>query len=486
MKQRVSNQHDNFRYDPLLYNADLAPMAAARRDWNWFNMATVWMGMVHNVVAYEAAAGLMAIGFSALQCLYIIGTAYLALCVAMWFNARSGTRYGIPFCVIIRSSFGPRGAMLPIGLRAICAIFWFSVQAYAASQALNAILSTLWPGWADLHQHIAGQSIQMWLAMAMMWALHGVIGAHGVHRIRNFELYAGPLVLIVAGVASGWAIYVCHGVGPLFDQPSQLHGTTLWLKFGAAVTSIIGIWASYAVNIPDLSRFVRSQRDQVIGQAIGLPLTAILFTPMSILITSATVVQFGYPIWNPVDILIKINNPALTLVGGATIIIAALSVNVAGNIMPAAYDLLSIFPRQFDFNRGSKMVLFLGIGAVPWLWFDHPENIYMVLNIIASTLAPITGIMLADYYFIRHQKLQLNWLYVFSGPYYGQNGWRMSAVAAMLITLFFLYSVQVFHMSALISSMSWFVGVALSGLIYALLNDKTEMPDTGQEGGETG
>ncbi|GBQ59952.1 NCS1 family nucleobase:cation symporter-1 [Komagataeibacter swingsii] len=472
MNQLASSRNDNFEYDPVLYNADLAPVPASRRDWNWFNMATVWMGMVHNVVAYEAAAGLMAIGFSALQCLYIIGSAYFALCVAMWFNARSGTRYGLPFCVLIRSSFGPRGAMIPIGLRAICAIFWFSVQAYAASQALNAIISALWPGWAHFEYAIGGQSIQMWLAMCMIWVLHGVISTHGVHRIRNFELYAGPLVMIVAGIAAGWAIYVCHGVGPLFDQPSHLQGTAFWLKFGAAVTSIIGIWASYAVNIPDLSRFVRSQRDQVIGQAIGLPLTAILFTPMSIFITSATIVQFGYPIWNPVDILVKIDNTLLTLVGGATIIIAALSVNVAGNIMPAAYDLLSMFPRQFDFNRGSKMVLFLGIGVVPWLWFDHPENIYTVLNIIAGTLAPITGIMLADYYFIRHQKLHVNWLYVFSGPYYGCHGWRMSAISSMLLTLFFLYFSQIFHIFSFINSMSWFIGVFLSGLIYSILNYK--------------
>ncbi|CAP54990.1 putative allantoin permease [Gluconacetobacter diazotrophicus PA1 5] len=460
--------------DPLLWNPDIAPLPRQKRDWTWITLAAVWMGMVHNVVAYEAAAGLMAIGFSAMQCLLIVWTAYCSLFVAMWFNARAGTEWGIPFCVLIRAAFGPRGAVIPVAIRAVVAIFWFSVQSYAASQALDAIAASLWPDWSSLHLP-DGTALGPWLAVTMIWGLHALVAAHGIHRIRNFELVAGPLVLVVAGAAALWAIRICHGTGPLFAIPSTLHGSALFLKGGAAVTSIIGIWASFAVNIPDLSRFVRSQRDQAIGQLIGLPVTAVIFTPMSILITSATLVMFGKPIWNPVEILMRIHNTPLTLAGGITIIVAALSVNVAGNIVPAAYDLLSLFPRRLDFDRAGITVILLGLFVAPWLWFDHPQTVFALLGLLSAVLAPITGIMLADYYLVRRQTIDLAQLYSFSGLYAGRRGWRPSALAATGLTLLLLLPPALLPAGTLpgqdaINAVSWFLGIATGALLYTGFN----------------
>ena len=461
--------------DPLLWNPDIAPLPPQKRDWTWVTLAAVWMGMVHNVVAYEAAAGLMAVGFSALQCLLIVWTAYCSLFAAMWFNARAGTEWGIPFCVLIRSAFGPRGAVIPVAIRAVVAIFWFAVQSYAASEALDAILASLWPAWDSLHLPGSGTSLGLWLSMALVWGLHALVAAHGMHRIRNFELVAGPLVLVVAGAASLWAVRICHGTGPLFAIPSTLHGSALFLKGGAAVTSIIGIWASFAVNIPDLSRFVRSQRDQAIGQLIGLPVTAVIFTPMSILITSATIVTFGKPMWNPVDILTQIHSTPLTLIGGTTIIIAALSVNVAGNIVPAAYDLLSLFPRRLDFDRAGIAVILLGLLAAPWMWFDHPQAVFALLGILSAILAPITGIMLADYYLVRRQTLDLPQLYSFTGLYAGRHGWRPSALAATALTLLLtlpptLFPAGTFPGQDAINAVSWFLGILAGGGLYRAFN----------------
>ncbi|GAN76523.1 NCS1 family nucleobase:cation symporter-1 [Acidisphaera rubrifaciens] len=458
-----------FAGDTGLFNADLAPVPPAGRDWSWVNMSTVWMGMVHNVVAYEAAAGLMQLGLSALQSLAAVAVAYFVLFVAMWFNARPGTAYGIPFCVLIRSSFGPRGAQLPVVIRGFCAIFWFAVQGYAGSLAIDAIIGTLIPAWNTLTMPILGMALKGWVAVALFWALHAWIVSHGVHRIRNFELIAGPLVILVGLLATAWGLTVAHGVGPLFDQPSRLTGTDAWLTFCVGVTGMIGIWSTFAVNIPDLSRFVRSERDQVIGQLIGLPLTAIVFTAMSVVTTSATILVFGHPIWDPVQLLLALHEPWVLLLGGVTIIVATLSVNVAANIMPAAYDLVNLMPRRLGFNSASMLVLVIGLFFAPWLWFHNANSIFAVLGGIGGLLGPVTGIMLTDYYLIRRQRLSVPELYRYEGRYAGRGGWNPAGVWAFLIGGTCALIGAVVPALHTIYAFAWFIGIAVGAAVYGVL-----------------
>ncbi|GAJ29041.1 NCS1 family nucleobase:cation symporter-1 [Acidomonas methanolica] len=455
-----------FLPDPSLYNEDLAPIPQEKRDWTWLNMATVWMGMVHNIVVYEAAAGLMAIGFSAWQCLEIVAVAYVVLFLAMGLNARAGTRYGIPFCVLIRSAFGPSGAQLPVILRGFCAIFWFSVQAYAATQAVDAIAGTIWPVWKTAAAGVLGMPLHRWGALVVVWLLHAWIMNHGVTRIRNFELIAGPLVIVIGALATVWALKVGHGPGPLFAVPGRLHGWNFALAFAGGVTGMIGMWATFAVNIPDLSRFVRSQRDQVIGQAIGLPVTALVFTPMAIITTSATVLLFGRAIWNPVDLLLTLDKPLVTVLGGGVIVLATLSVNVVANIMPACYDLINLSPEKLNFHRASFLVLGIGLLFAPWLWFSEAESIYRVLDIISGLLGPVTGIMLADYFILRARHLDVPDLYRRDGCYAASNGWNPAAIAAFLLGGFCANLGLVWPRAVWIGHLSWFVGLAVAAGLY--------------------
>ncbi len=458
---------DPSRQDPGLFNADLAPVPRRRRDWSWVNMSTVWMGMVHNVVAYEAAAGLMALGLDAVQSLLAVAAGYTVLFLAMWFNARPGTRYGIPFCVLIRSSFGPRGAQIPVALRGFCAIFWFAVQGYVGSLAIDAILGTLIPAWSHLTAPFLGLALKGWLALALFWALHAWIVSHGVHRIRNFELVAGPLVILVGVLATFWGLHVAHGPGPLFAQPSRLHGGALWYTFAVGVTGMIGIWSTFAVNIPDLSRFVRSERDQVIGQLVGLPLTAIVFTAMSVITTSATILVFGHPIWDPVALLLALHQPVVLLLGGVTIIVATLSVNVAANIMPAAYDLVNLMPRRLNFNSASLLVLGIGLLFAPWLWFKDADSIFKVLGAIGGLLGPVTGIMLVDFYLVRRQTLAVDELYSHTGRYRARGGWNPAGISAFLLGGAAALIGTVVPSLATLGAFSWFVGIAVGAAVYA-------------------
>jgi NCS1 family nucleobase:cation symporter-1 len=456
--------------EPGLYSADLAPVPPERRDWTWVNMSTVWMGMVHNVVAYETAAGLMALGMNAWQALACTAIAYGVLFVAMWFNAVSGTRYGLPFCVLIRSSFGPRGAQVPVVLRGFVAIFWFAVQAYAGSEAINAIFGTLWAPWKSLTAPILGLALNGWISVGLFWVLHGWIVSHGVHRIRNFELFAGPLVILVGIIATIWGLNVGHGLGPLFDQPSHLAGSKGWLTFAGGVTGLIGVWSTFAVNIPDLSRFVRSERDQVLGQLVGLPITAVVFTLMSVIVTSATVIAFGKPIWNPVTLLLDIGNPLILILGGITIIIATLSVNVAANIMPACYDLVNLFPRQLNFARASMVVLIIGLLFAPWVWFKDADSIFKVLGTIGGLLGPVTGIMLADYYIVRRRHYAVAEFYRYDGLYGASKGWNIAGLAAFVLGGLAAMSGLFVPGLASLYAFSWFIGVAVGAAVYLALS----------------
>jgi NCS1 family nucleobase:cation symporter-1 len=464
----LSPAFDKSTPEPGLYNEDLAPVPIERRDWTWVNMSTVWMGMVHNVVAYETAAGLMALGMNAWQAIAATAVAYLFLFFAMWFNAVSGTRYGLPFCVLIRSSFGPRGAQLPVLIRGFVAIFWFAVQAYAGSEAIDAILGTLWPAWTAIDTPIIGLSLHGWLSVAIFWVLHAWIVSHGVHRIRNFELVAGPLVIIVGIMATVWGLQVGHGLGPLFAQPSHLSGTKGWLIFATGVTGLTGTWCTFAVNIPDLSRFVRSERDQVLGQLIGLPITAVVFTLMSVIVTSATIIVFHKPIWDPVTLLLAIGNPAVLIFGGITIVIATLSVNVAANIMPACYDLVNLFPRRLNFVSAGMAVLVIGLLFFPWLWFKNADSIFKVFGGIGGILGPVTGIMLADYFGLRQQRYEVADLYRYDGQYAASGGWNFAGIIAFVLGSFVALSGLFIPGLSELYAFSWFIGVAAGAAIYLI------------------
>lgn len=257
----MEDQETLIEKDPSLYNEDLAPLQKEKRNWNWLNYTTVWMGMVHNIVAYETAGSLLGLGMSVWQALATVITANIILIIAMWLNSAAGAKYGIPFPVLIRASFGYKGAQLPIIIRAFVAIFWFAVQAYLGSKAVGAVLGALIPGWNSLSSvHFLGLGLNDALAVGLFWILHAWVISHGMERVKFFELWAGPLVIVLGLALVIWSISVSNGLGPLFDEPSQLTGGAFWAAFGISVTGLIGTWATLILNIPDFTRFARSQK----------------------------------------------------------------------------------------------------------------------------------------------------------------------------------------------------------------------------------
>lgn len=456
--------------DPSLYNEDLAPVPKERRTWDWINYSTIWMGMVHNIVSYELAASLLALGMSVWQALGAVILSNVVLIAAVWLNSVAGTKYGLPFPVLIRASFGYRGAHIPVLIRAFVGIFWFAAQAYAGSKAVGAIITVVYPGWASLGRiSLLGMGLQDWIGFAVFWLLHAWVISHGMERIRHFEMWAGPLVIILGFGLVGWAIHAAGGLGPLFAIQGTMSGGTFWNSFFLSVTGLIGVLATLVLNIPDLTRYSRSQKDQVLGQAIGLPVMMTVFAFMSILITAGTIIAFGKPITDPVQVLLQFKNPLVVLLGAFSLLVATLSVNIVANVVSPAYDLVNLLPTKLNFVKAGMASIIIGLFFAPWLWFDNASTIYTILGAIGGTLGPVAGIMLTDYYWVRRSHYDVNRLFMKQGEFSYIKGWNPNALIAMAVgVVAALIGLFVPALSA-VYTYNWFVGIAVGGLVYTLL-----------------
>ncbi|MFF2501066.1 NCS1 family nucleobase:cation symporter-1 [Peribacillus sp. NPDC058075] len=465
-----SNSNSVINPDPSLYNEDLAPVPKEKRTWNWISYSMIWMGMIHNIVSYELAGSLIAMGMSVWQALGAVIVANVALIVAIWLNSAAGTKYGLPFPVLIRASFGYKGAHIPVLTRAFVAIFWFAVQAYAGSKAVGAVITVLYPGWASLGDYsFWGMGLNDWIGFGTFWLLHAWVISHGMERVRRFEMWAGPLVIVLGLGLVYWAVDVANGFGPLFSIPGTLAGDEFWKSFFLSVTGMIGVLATLVLNIPDLTRFSKSQRDQVIGQAVGLPIMMTFFAFMSIMITAGTIIAFGKPITDPVQLLVQFDNPIVVLLGAFSLLIATLSVNVVANVVSPAYDLINLIPIKLNFVKAGIISIVIGVFFAPWLWFNNAGTIFNIIGAIGGTLGPVSGIMIVDYFLVRRSQYDLNSFFVKDGQYTYRNGWNPRAFIAMSMGVIVALIGLVVPSLHSLYTYNWFLGIAVGGVSYFFL-----------------
>ncbi|WP_035323797.1 NCS1 family nucleobase:cation symporter-1 [Peribacillus kribbensis] len=470
-----SNSNSVINPNPSLYNDDLAPVPKEKRTWGWVSYSMIWMGMVHNIVSYELAGSLIAMGMSVWQALGAVLLSNVALIAAIWLNSAAGTKYGLPFPVLIRASFGYKGAHIPVLIRAFVAIFWFAVQTYAGSKAVGAVIGVIYPGWQSLsHYSFLGMAVNDWIGFGTFWLLHAWVISHGMERVRRFEMWAGPLVIILGLGLVYWAVDTANGFGPLFAVPHTLSGGEFWKNFFLSVTGMIGVLATLVLNIPDLTRFSRSQKDQLIGQGIGLPLMMTFFAFMSIMITAGTIIAFGKPITDPVALLTQFDNPIVVLLGAFSLLIATLSVNVVANVVSPAYDLINLIPSKLNFVKAGLISIVIGLFFAPWLWFNNANSIFTIVGAIGGMLGPVSGIMIVDYFIIRKKQYDLNSFFIKEGQYSYNNGWNPRAFLATVIGVIVALIGLFVPSLASLYTYNWFLGIAVGGLSYYLLMRRTE------------
>jgi NCS1 family nucleobase:cation symporter-1 len=453
-----------------LYNHDLAPVPIARRTWTTYNYAALWVSMAHCIPTYMLASGLMASGMNWKQALFTILLGNTIVLVPILLNSHPGTKYGIPFPVFARAAYGTFGSNVPALMRALVACGWFGIQTWIGGEALQTFFKTVIPGWPTLlGAGAAGHTTTEWLSFLLFWGLNVFIIYRGMDLVREVENWAAPFVLVMTGVLVWWAISRAHGLGPLLAQPGKFRTVAeFWPVFVPSLTAMIGFWATLSLNMPDFTRFGRSQREQIIGQAVALPTTMSVFAAMGVLITSATAIIYGESIWDPVVLVGKFTSPVVVAISMFTVVVATIAVNIAANVVSPANDFANAFPRFISFKTGGLITGILGILIQPWKLLADPSGyIYTWLLGYSGGLGSIAGVLVVDYWLVRRRELRLEDLYLPHGIY---RGWNMRAIAATAIGCALAWGGLIVPALKPLYDYAWFVGFFAAGAVHLALS----------------
>src|ERR687897_49288 len=388
--------------DSPLSNGDLAPTTPERRTWGTYHLAALWVGLSIVITTYTLASGLIAAGMNWWQGLLTVSLGNLIVLIPILLNSHPGTKYGIPFPVLVRSSFGIRGANVAAMARALVACGWFGIQTWIGALALDTLMTTLTSGWADVSGHKA-------IAFGVFWIVQVAIIIRGIEGIKFLQSYAAPLLI---GGSVGLLIWGFGTAGNVFEASSQLVGGDggFWALFGPGLAANVGYWITLSMNIPDFTRYAKNQRSQIVGQSIAMPLTMTGFSFIGIAVTCATVIEFGEAIWDPVALVARLLDdlPVLLVIAMFIVVVAQISTNMAANVVSPSNDFSNLSPRQISFRAGGMITAVIGIISFPWkLYEDVGAYIFTWLVGYGSLLAAFAGVMIVDYWILRKTRLDV-------------------------------------------------------------------------------
>jgi nucleobase:cation symporter-1, NCS1 family len=470
-----------------LYNADLAPVSAADRSWTLWNIAALWVGMAVCIPTYTLAAGMITQGMSWKQALLTITLGNLIVLLPMILNAHAGTRYGVPFPVLLRASFGTVGANIPAMMRALVACGWFGIQTWIGGAAIYTLTLVVFgkePAGPEQMLPVLGLSPGQLFSFLVFWAINIIVIIKGIDTIKRLETYAAPFLLLIGVGLLIWGIRGAGGLDVIFapETVAKVRGNLVgefdfWTVFWPNLTAMVGFWATLSLNIPDFSRYARSQRDQMLGQLIGLPTTMAFYSFIGITVTCATVVIFGEAIWDPVQLLGRFDNKLTVAFALFALTVATLSTNIAANVVSPANDFANLRPRSISFRRGGLITGLIGILIMPWkLYTDLANYIFTWLIGYSALLGSIAGVMLVDYFIIRRRRLSVEDLYDVSGAYSYSNGINWRAVVAVAVGIGFNVpgflaqassgAIAVPAFFSQLYTYAWFISLGLSGAVY--------------------
>jgi NCS1 family nucleobase:cation symporter-1 len=499
----------------VFYNRDMAPTTRAERKWGTRDIAALWISMSACIPTYMLASSLINGGMNWWQGVLTIFLGNVIVLIPMVLNAHAGTKYGIPFPVYCRASFGILGANVPALLRALVACGWFGIQTWIGGWAIYKILAVYFPAWEQqpFHFHVGqvsavlgtafsgplqalpflypkaeglplipviGINLPQLLCFLFFWAINMFVIYRGIESIR-FLLNIKAPVLIALGLALlAWAYGEAGGFGPILSQGSKFgepgKAASFWVFFFPALTANVGFWATLSLNIPDFTRYSYSQRDQVVGQALGLPTTMGLYSFIGVAVTSATIAIYGYAIWDPVVLLSLFTSPVVLVVAMFSLCLATLATNLAANVVSPANDFANLWPRKITFRIGGLITGVIGILIQPWKLVADPSGyIFTWLIAYSALLGAVGGILIADYFLIRKTRLDLPGLYRKDGPYWYTLGLNPVALFALLAGIApcvpgFLATVKVVEVPGFwkeLYNYAWFISFAIAFVLYA-------------------
>jgi NCS1 family nucleobase:cation symporter-1 len=448
-----------------LYNEDLAPIPSSRRSWSTYNYAALWIAMSVNIPTYMLASGMIAGGMSWRQAIFTVFLGNVLVLAPMLLNAHAGAKYGIPFPVFARASFGVLGANVPAILRALVACGWFGIQTWIGGEAIDAMVVALVPSW---HNYPAG----VWICFAGFWLLHVIVIMRGIRTIKFLQGITAPFLLMIGVALLAWAVVKAGGFGTMLAAPSKFQTFGEFFHFFVpSLTGVVGFWATVALNIPDFTRYARSQRSQVLGQALGLPTTMTFYSFIGVAVTSATAIIFGQAIWDPVQVLARLGNPIAVVIAMLALLLATLNVNVAANLVSPSNDFSNLSPRLISFRTGGLITCVVGVAVFqPWkLLANYSNYIFGWLVGYSGFLGPIAGVMICDYFVARKKILLVEDLYLRQGFYEFSRGFNWRALAALVAGAGLAFIGLVVPSLRVLYDYAWFVGFGMSFVVYWML-----------------
>jgi NCS1 family nucleobase:cation symporter-1 len=470
--------------DSPYINHDLAPTRISERKWAMRDIAALWISMSACVPTYMLASSLIAAGMNWWQAVFTIFLGNTIVLAPMILNAHAGTKYGIPFPVYCRPAFGILGANVPAVLRALVACGWFGIQAWIGGAAIYQIMALFIPSWEALPKSFFGLSGPQLGCFLLFWGVNVYVIHKGIESIRLLLNIKAPLLIALGLLLLYWANSKAGGFGPMLDKPSafapgQPKEGQFFSLFFPALTGMIGFWATLSLNIPDFTRYAFSQRDQAVGQALGLPTTMGLFSFIGVAVTSATVIIYGETIWDPVVLISRFKSPPVLIFALVSLCIATLATNIAANVVSPANDFANLWPKGISFRTGGFITAVIGILIQPWRLVSDPSGyIFTWLVGYSALLGAIGGVLICDYYVIRRTRLDLVKLYERDGPYWYSGGWNPIALLALAAGILpnlpgFLGTVKAIEVSSFwmeLYNYAWFVGFGISFAVYGALS----------------
>jgi len=466
-----NNQIQN--HDPRLYNEDLAPIPVNKRSWGWFEIFNVWANDVQSLFGYSLAASLfLTYGLNGWAVFAAIILAGFIVMYLVNLSGRPSVKYGIPYPVFARVSMGVFGANFPALIRGIVAIFWYGAQTYFASTAIALLLTTITG--SEGGSTLLGLTFIDWISYLFVWCFQMYLFWKGVEWIRRFLNWAGPMVYVVM-IGLMIVIWVKAGgglvseIGNIFSGTGSDYQGSSISAFVAIVGTMIAYFAAVVINFGDFGRFVHDEAEMKKGNLIGLPLNIAFFSFIALIVTAGTVVIFGDQLTNPTDIVSRVGSFPLTVVAAITFFMATIGINLVANFVPPAYDLANLVPSKIDFRIGGMITALIAfpIGAL-WVSVISQLGMFGFVNTLGAILAPMYGIMVADYYLVKKQEIDVQDLFSTNpdGKYYYEGGWNRKALLAFFPAA--LFSVASVWMEVLqnLSGYAWVIGAALGAVIY--------------------
>ena len=462
-----------------LINPDIAPVPLGSRTWNKWHLAALWVGMSVCIPTYMLAASMIEAGMTWWQSVLTVLLGNLIVLVPMILMGHAGTKYGIPFPVLARASFGTVGAHIPAIARSLVACGWFGIQTWIGGFAIYQALGAL--GWLDIAADtsvipLLGITGLQFMCFLAFWVLNFLIVLRGINCIKWLESWAAPFLIVMGLAMLIWAAVKVGGVSKMFP-PAPENPAPFWPMFFPQLTAMVGFWATLSLNIPDFTRYCKTQKDQALGQLIGLPTTMTLFSFIGIAVTSATIVIFGKAIWDPITLVGELGSTTAVVISLIAITIATLSTNIAANVVSPANGFANLNPRKISFRTGGIITCIIGIVIMPWrLYNDLGGYIFTWLIGYSALLGPIAGIMICDYFFVRKTRLDGDALYDSKGEY---SGVRWSTVSILLIAVapnlpgFINAAFKTDLFPDIFNAMysyAWFVGTTIAFVLYWIMN----------------